>query len=304
MTAAACLLLYSYVVAVVAPRVLPAVTRTGSVPRLAVAVWLLTISTVVASWVASSTILLFEVLSQRSHFGRAVVDAHVSAVHDLVTGHVGLSLGLLIFSTGALLLLTARVCRSVARSRKHTRRHAHLVRGLGRTVGEWDAVLVDAPERVAYCVAGRRSTIVISSGAVAVLDERHLNAVLAHERAHLAGRHHAILEVTRAISQVLPRVRLFATANADLARLLEMCADDGAARVHGSGCVLGALVALTGPSPAPAHALGASSVGVLARAQRLASPASAAQRVRDRVTLAVVTGGVIAAPLTVVHLQA
>ena len=40
----------------------------------------------------------------------------------------------------------------------------------------------------AYCVPGRPATIVLTSGALAVLDPAQLTAVLAHERAHLAGR--------------------------------------------------------------------------------------------------------------------
>jgi Zn-dependent protease with chaperone function len=47
-----------------------------------------------------------------------------------------------------------------------------------------------------YCVPGRLPTIVVTTGALAVLEPEQLAAVLAHERAHLAGRHHLLLAVT------------------------------------------------------------------------------------------------------------
>ena len=49
-------------------------------------------------------------------------------------------------------------------------------------------VVLDDPRPAAYCVAGRPAAIVVTSGALAVLDQPQLEAVLAHERAHLAQR--------------------------------------------------------------------------------------------------------------------
>src|SRR5260370_1178978 len=100
--------------------------------------------------------------------------------------------------------------------------HARMARLVGRRVLGRDAVVLDAPERVAYCVAGRPHTIVVTSAALAALDERHLDAVLAHERAHLVGRHHLLLALTRSLAAILPTVALFRTGAAEVARLLEM----------------------------------------------------------------------------------
>jgi Zn-dependent protease with chaperone function len=106
-------------------------------------------------------------------------------------------------------------------------------------------------------VTGRPHTIVITSAALAALDETQLGAVLCHERAHLAGRHHQLLAFTRALAAILPRIELFTTGAGEVARLLEMCADDTAARTHGAPTVLGALLALCGAASIPAGALGA-----------------------------------------------
>ena len=51
----------------------------------------------------------------------------------------------------------------------------------------------------AYCVAGRQPTVILTTAAVQALDPGQLDAVLAHERAHLAGRHHRLLALTPAV---------------------------------------------------------------------------------------------------------
>jgi Zn-dependent protease with chaperone function len=77
------------------------------------------------------------------------------------------------------------------------------------------------PQKMAYCLGGLPGTVVVTSAAVAALDRHHPDAVLAHERAHLAGRHHLLLGITRALAASLPRLRLFTVAHKEVARLLE-----------------------------------------------------------------------------------
>ena len=55
------------------------------------------------------------------------------------------------------------------------------------------ALVVDHPAAAAYCLPGLRSAIVISAGALDLLDADELAAVLAHERAHLRERHDLVL---------------------------------------------------------------------------------------------------------------
>ncbi len=93
--------------------------------------------------------------------------------------------------------------------------------------------MLDDPRPAAYCVAGRPAAIVVTSGALAVLDPPQLRAVLAHESAHLAHGHHALATVTRGLAAAFPGVPLFARGAAEVARLAEMSADDTAARTSG-----------------------------------------------------------------------
>jgi Zn-dependent protease with chaperone function len=158
-------------------------------------------------------------------------------------------------------------------------------------------VVLDDPRPAAYCAAGRPAAIVVTSGALAVLDPPQLRAVLAHERAHLAGRHHALVTVVRGLAATVPRVPLFARGADQVARLTEMTADDAAARAAGRRTVAAALIALaTGssvPSPPdarpgsarPGAVLAAAAHAVPARVDRLVAPSAPPAAVRAAVLL-------------------
>ncbi|MEC3974431.1 M56 family metallopeptidase [Amycolatopsis sp. H20-H5] len=290
MSVAACLLLYSFAVAILAPRPLIRLTYAGAAPRLGVAAWLAAIGSVVGSWAVAAGLLAAELVRDWSQPRPTILSTCFAQLRAVATGSygIGVQIGLLslaTFAAAAVTLLLARLGRSLLRARAATYEHATMARLAGRHDAKLDAVVLDIPERAAYCVAGRPHTIVLTRGALAALDDRHLDAVLSHERAHLAGHHHLCLALTRGLAAILPRIALVATGAAEIARLLEMCADDAAARTHGRGTVLQALLALSGAAPIPAGALGASGVGVLARAERLAAPPGPARRLRVRLLL-------------------
>jgi Zn-dependent protease with chaperone function len=134
--------------------------------------------------------------------------------------------------------------------------------------------VLEAPQPAVYCVPGRPATVVLTTGALAVLDPPQLLAVLAHERAHLAGRHHLLVTLGKATRAGFPAVPLFTRGADEVARLAEMRADDVAARRSGRDTLLQALVAMgTGrPLPTPAPALAATGGIVSARVGRLLDP--------------------------------
>jgi Zn-dependent protease with chaperone function len=147
-------------------------------------------------------------------------------------------------------------------------------------------VVLDAPLPAAYCVPGRPATIVLTSGALGVLDRAQLTAVLAHERAHLAGRHHLLIALTRALAACLPMVPLFTEGPAEVARLAEMCADDAAARRSGRRTLIAALLAMGTGTAVPAAALAATGCATMARVQRLMEPPRWARHARYGLALA------------------
>jgi Zn-dependent protease with chaperone function len=299
MSVAVCLLLYSFAVATLSPWVLLRLTPPGTVPQLAVVAWLTAMVSVVASWMIATAFLIVSLTRYWDQPGR-LATACFAALRRLFDGGSGavVQAGLVMLAAaaaGALSMLGWRAGGSLWRALAHSRQHAERARVIGRRILGMDAVVVDAPERAAYCVAGRPDTIVVTSAALDALADCHLQAVLAHERAHLAGRHHHILAFARALAVAVPGVTLFSTGAREIARLLEMAADDAAARTHGSLTLLDALLALSIGALAPHGAVGATGTDVLARAERLAAPLAAQNQWRSRLlliaTMLLIVGG-------------
>jgi Zn-dependent protease with chaperone function len=117
--------------------------------------------------------------------------------------------------------------------------------------------------------------VVLTSGAIAALDDRKLAAVLAHERAHLRGHHHLVVAATKVLRSAFPFVPAFRWAHDEVGRLVELVADDVAARHCGPRVLADALVTLAAdgePHTTPPIALGAYGSAVAARLQRLLTP--------------------------------
>ncbi|WP_298181389.1 M56 family metallopeptidase [Saccharomonospora sp.] len=138
------------------------------------------------------------------------------------------------------------------------------------------ALVVDHPAAVAYCVPGRRPRIVVSAGARKLLSETELDAVLAHERAHAYERHDLVVAPFQALRRLLPRSRVLTRVCSDIELLVEMCADDKAARQHGREPLARALERFhaNGSTGTPMGALAVAGVDthVQARIQRLRKP--------------------------------
>ncbi|MGH3841942.1 MAG: M56 family metallopeptidase [Pseudonocardiaceae bacterium] len=301
MSVASCLLLYSVAVTVLGPRLLVRLTRSGVAPRLGVGAWLAAMSSVVLSWATAAAFLGAELVEHWNQPGR-ILSTCFAALRSVALGYYGvlIQIGLLTLTAlaaVALAVLAGNLARSLTHARASTYEHARMARVAGRQVPGLDAVVLDATERAAYCAAGRPHTIVVTSAALDVLDDRQLAAVLSHERAHLAGRHHLLLALTTGLATILPKVELFTTGATAVARLLEMCADDAAARTHGARTVLGALLTLWGGAPIPTGVLGATGVGVVARAERLLAPPRAARRWRVRLLLSTLTVLLLTGPV-------
>jgi Zn-dependent protease with chaperone function len=92
------------------------------------------------------------------------------------------------------------------------------------------ALVVDHPAAAAYCLPGLRSTIVLSAGVLALLDDQELAAVLAHERAHLRERHDLVLLPFSALLRAFRWAAVARQAQRAVALLVEMHADDRALR--------------------------------------------------------------------------
>lgn len=296
---AVCLLLYSLTMLVAGPPLLRELTRHGHAPRFGVAAWLTAIATVLLTWLVAAGMILVEVTSQWIH-PRAFVEFCLVRLRGVVTDSITLGV---IAAVVALVAAVAsvRLARTVARMRARAYAHAEAVRLVGQRTGD-TFVVVDAAEPAAYCVSGRPPAIVVTSAAVAALDEHELAAVLAHERAHLNGRHSLVVTTLRGLAAVFPKLTLMREGASQVSRLLEMCADDAAARRHGSGVLLSGLITMCRATPA--RALAAGDVAVLARADRLAVPSGDPAIARARAALISVIAVMVAAPVMTAALAA
>ncbi|HEV2639785.1 MAG TPA: M56 family metallopeptidase [Actinocrinis sp.] len=183
-----------------------------------------------------------------------------------------LVLAALLFSWLAGVLVTSAV-----RIERDLRRQRAAVDLLTRP--EADGVLVlEHPEPVAYCVPGPQPRIVVTAGAIAALPPDELAALLAHERAHAQGRHELVIQPFVAWQTALPFLAPARRATAAVAELVEMLADDAAARATSRMAVVRAL-ARVGAQRSPAGGVQTGSASVLGRVRRL-SDASVAEQPR------------------------
>ncbi|WP_101787689.1 M56 family metallopeptidase [Nonomuraea indica] len=270
MTAVAVLAAYPVVAAIVLPRLLSGGGWAERAPRLAILLWLAACGSVVVS-VLLAAFALAVPASVIGH-GLAALFAACAAWLTHGPGMTTTTTGIALAVAGA---VAARIVYRAAvvftRARTERRRHAEMLALLGRHDGLLDAIVVDYDERLAYCLPGRHGKAVITTGALRNLSLEQVAAVLAHEQAHLRGRHHLVLAVAETLATAFPGVPLFERARAELARLIELLADDVAARRHPRVLIATALVGLA-TGRAPAFALGAGGDTALARVRRMLNP--------------------------------
>jgi len=284
---------YALVVAWCLPALLTRLTAAGLSARLGLAAWLAAMVSVLASLLAAIQYLFTAAVAGWPQLAEAVCrsvagGACTTVVYRSAAFELGLGLAA-VTAALALAVLAWRYGHSVQRAQRRTRAHAEAARITGRRLpGAGAAVVLNAAQPAAYCVPGRPAAIVLTSAALAVLDPGQLNAVLAHERAHLAGRHHLLIALTRALAATFPGVPLFTRAPAEVARMAEMCADDAAARRSSRPTLIAALLAMGTGTAVPAAALAATTCAVSARVQRLLEPAPPARHARNRLALVTV----------------
>ncbi|GGB77657.1 hypothetical protein N798_03560 [Knoellia flava TL1] len=150
-------------------------------------------------------------------------------------------------------------------------RHRDLVDVLGAPAGEGreDGIRVlDHTTPTAYCLPGRRSRVVLTEGALAALPDDELAAVLAHERAHLRGRHDLLLEWFTVLHHSVPEPVRSPAALREVRLLVEALADRAAVRTSGPVTTARALMTLA-QGQAPEAGLGAGGDGTTATRMRL-----------------------------------
>lgn len=248
----------------------PALLRRGwawRAPRFAIGLWMV----LSLSWITAAALAIVAVAAPflltwaRTRSGDGAALAADSPGPTLAGGAGLLLAGAVLARAGGC------VASGLARARGERRRHAAFLQTAGLPDHALGVVVLDQDAPTAYCLPGSGRRIVVSTGALAALTRAQLQAVLAHERAHLAGHHHLLLAVVSALRHAFPFVPLLSQAEAQVATLAEMAADDAAARRHDRGDLAAALVLLA-TTRSRAATLTAGGPAAIARIQRLLDP--------------------------------
>ena len=270
-------LLAGYALAVAAAGTwwLPGAAWPRRLPRLGIAAWQVLTVTFVASVLLAGLLIAIPCLPE---------GVNLDAVAEL-RDHYSSARGIAIGSTAAAASLAAigrllwAAASAMAMARRRRARHDETLALVGRPGPIPGMVVLDDDRPLVYCLPGR-DRVVVTSGALGRLDQAQLQAVLAHERAHLSARHHLVIMLARVLPDAFPGIRFLAVAAGQIGGLAEMAADDSAARHHRLPLARALLALATSPVPAPA--LGAARTAGGQRIRRLLDkprPVSAAGRV-------------------------
>jgi hypothetical protein len=261
-TVAAALAAYAVCAGVLGPRLLGQATWTERAPRLGIVTYLAAAWSVVAACGLAGLTLTVHATALGGGLSRLIgacvlrLRAEYATPGGTAVAWSGLALAAAVAAWTAVTAVTH--LRAV---RGQAARTAQAVRLVGRPEPELGAVLV--------------------------------NAVLAHERAHLACHHHRFLAIARIGRQVFPFIPLMRDAAGQVARLAEMHADDAATAGRDTRPLATALVVLASAGAAPVPetpALAAAGPDAVHRVQRLLTPAEPLGRVRRHLLRATAAG--------------
>lgn len=265
-------------------------------PRIALALW----QSIGLTFELSLAGLLFSALFAPANPGLLPGLARLlTAPGALGTGPVQLTAAVLsgLFVTGR---ITALVMTYTATARER-RRHRTLLNLVATTDPALPgAEILDHPAQAAYCLPGRNSTIVISTGALRILDHADVQAVIAHEQAHLRQRHDLLLLPLLAWRRITPRSTALDEATGAIRLLLEMLADDTCCRTrprHELARALARFSEGSGRPPTPTGAFGAADTDIAARTARLLDPGPARSRTGG-LTVIALAATLLATPLS------
>jgi hypothetical protein len=218
--------------------------------------WLLTVaavalaacSTVALALLAASAAAQVPALADLGNYSHSVL--HRADPTSAVTGAVA-----------AVVLTVAAVAVAVA-FRHRARALAESYRRAARLHDEGTVVVLRGTAAEAYALPGWPGRIVVSGRLLEALDEPGRAALLAHERAHLAGRHHLFTTVAHLAAAANPVLLPLARA---VDYTVERWADEHAARVTGDrrlvAVTIGRVAMLATPGRLPAATLGMVRVG-------------------------------------------
>ncbi len=279
------------------------VVRMDAAPTLGVVAWLATSTAALLSFGTGAALLCRYVWTSTS--GLDLLERCLQLLaHAWTTEPVALAgvLGLLALLAGTARVVWCGVRQAwiAGRDRRAQRERLALVTLPHKS--EPGVQVIEQAQVAAFCLPGRGGgEVYVTRAALEVLSPSEWAAVLEHERAHLRGRHVLAVSVAVLLRAAFPFVPLFRAAAVATPRLVEMAADDAAARRTDRQTVATALLRLA-EATAPAGAFGAGGSTVVGRVRRLVAPAPQLSRFRGglvaALALMLITGPLVVGLLT------
>jgi Zn-dependent protease with chaperone function len=244
LTLGCALVLYAVATMIAVPRALAGRRWAFRNPRTALGIWLVGLTSGVLAVLTSLALLVNEAI-RLSEPGRA---------GDMRTSHVAGSVAVFVLAwvlsavVGGVGCLT--VFRAVPQITDIARTRRAVLSELRRTA--WADVVSD---RVVLCcsgavpavlsIPGRHGGIVVSSTVRDVLSEAELAAAVEHERAHLRAHHSLVMQIACLHRSCMPTMASALAFERAITVLVELAADDSAARRCGTGVTAAALTKLS-----------------------------------------------------------
>ncbi len=216
-------------------------------PMLLIVGWLASMAAVVLTALTGVTLLLLPghgpavvMLAAARQCWSAIQHGSSPKIEELV-GVLGIAV---IFALAA--RISVLVCRDIRRRARLRAEHLSVLRLTARTkAGSPDTLWLPHDRPLAFSLTGRHGVIFATDGLAKHLPDTGVAAVLAHERAHLVGRHHLITATADAMRAALPFIPLFRDAPRVIRELVELSADVVAVQQCGRTSVRSALLAVS-----------------------------------------------------------
>lgn len=213
MSAAVLLFGYALLLGTAGAHALAGAAWADRAPRLGIAVWQALSASVIAAVLLAGMALTIPSVPLGQSLAE-LLQACAAAIQAQYATPGGAMVGVLGSALAAVIVVRAGYClvRELILASRERRGHRQVLALVGRRECNLGVVIVEHDAAVAYCLPGRPRQIVLTSSALAALDQDRVTAVLAHERAHLRGRHHLVLAGARGLRRAFPFLPCFGLA--------------------------------------------------------------------------------------------
>jgi Zn-dependent protease with chaperone function len=253
--------IYVVILGLLVPAILRRARWVLRAPRTAVRLW----QAVSAAWLASLVMLGLTFAQRLLERLAWPQDQPPMTARELILAALGLGLAAAIIARASYV-----VARELAWARRQRRSHLRALELAGQPAEGLNATFIDHDTPAVYSLPApdARKAVIVSTGALHLLSDEELAAVVAHERGHLRHHDHLVTAIAGALHLAFPCVPLLRHARHEIEILAEMAADDHARRDHGTDALASALLALA-TARSPLHALGAAEHSVADRLRRM-----------------------------------